>query len=107
MDIDGISVPDMEVSEADFYRADGLARLIDGAIFLGKTGAEKQAEANAKRAAEIEASLNRIDAKSARASRAVALAVSSGKAPDAADVRKLADLEAEASAPRTELQGIA
>jgi hypothetical protein len=47
--LDGIETPDMEITDEEFAAADGLARLIDGEIFLGKTAAEKAAEANAER----------------------------------------------------------
>ena len=42
--MDGISQPDMTITEEEFYAADGLVRLIDGRIFLGKTDAEKTGE---------------------------------------------------------------
>ncbi|MFC1238424.1 hypothetical protein ACFGOO_03200 [Treponema vincentii] len=42
--MDGISQPDMTITEEEFYAADGLVRLIDGKIFLGKTDAEKARE---------------------------------------------------------------
>jgi hypothetical protein len=46
--LDGLTAaPDMEVGEAEFDAAAGLARLINGEIVLGKTEAEKQAEENA------------------------------------------------------------
>lgn len=43
-DLDGV-IPEMEVSEADFEAAEGLMRVINGEIFLGKTEEEKAAEA--------------------------------------------------------------
>ena len=42
--MDGISQPDMTITEEEFYAACGLVRLIDGKIFLGKTDAEKAGE---------------------------------------------------------------
>lgn len=44
LEMDGISKPDMTITEEEFYAADGLVRLIDGKIFLGKTDAEKARE---------------------------------------------------------------
>jgi hypothetical protein len=44
-EIDGIDKPDMTVTEAEFEAADGLIRVINGKITLGKTKAEKQADA--------------------------------------------------------------
>jgi hypothetical protein len=41
------------MSEADFEAAGGLARIINGEIFLGKTDAEKRAEENELRIAEL------------------------------------------------------
>ena len=54
--LDGISAPDMTVTEAEWYAAEGLARIIDGEIFLGRTDAEKKAE----KETEIKAKRNRI-----------------------------------------------
>jgi hypothetical protein len=34
--LDGISSPDMTITEAEWKAAGGLARIIDGEIFLGK-----------------------------------------------------------------------
>jgi hypothetical protein len=43
--IDGLSrQPDMTVTEEAFSRAEGLARIIDGEIFLGETDGERRAE---------------------------------------------------------------
>ena len=42
--MDGISVPDMTITEEEFEAAGGLVRLVDGKIFLGKTDAEKASE---------------------------------------------------------------
>ncbi|MDR0376675.1 MAG: hypothetical protein LBH70_02670 [Spirochaetaceae bacterium] len=47
--LDGIETPDMEIGDEEFEAAGGLVRLIDGEIFPGKTGAEKQAGENAGR----------------------------------------------------------
>jgi hypothetical protein len=48
--LDGLTeAPDMEVGEADFEAAGGLARLVNGVIVLGKTEAEIQAEENGRR----------------------------------------------------------
>lgn len=42
--MDGISVPDITITEEEFEAAGGLVRLIDGKIFLGKTDVEKASE---------------------------------------------------------------
>jgi hypothetical protein len=44
-DMDGISKPDKTVTDEEWDSAGCLARIIDGTIFLGKTDAEKLAEA--------------------------------------------------------------
>ncbi|MDR2419462.1 MAG: hypothetical protein LBD79_10500 [Treponema sp.] len=48
-DLDGISTPDLTITDEEFDAAEGLARIIDGAIYLGKTEAEVQTEQNAQR----------------------------------------------------------
>ncbi|MDR2048359.1 MAG: hypothetical protein LBP69_02795, partial [Treponema sp.] len=45
--LDGISTPDMTITEAEWEAAEGLARIIDGEIVLGKTDAEKREETGA------------------------------------------------------------
>jgi hypothetical protein len=100
---DGVSKAAMQVEDAEFDAAGGLVRVINGAIVLGKTEAELEAETNAAREAEIEAGLQAIDAASGRAARAVALALASGKPPEKADTDKLDALEADAKALRAEL----
>ena len=58
------------------------------------------------RRAEIEAELTAIDAASARPLRAILAATTSGGTADPADVAKLAELEAQAKALRTELASL-
>ena len=58
------------------------------------------------RRAEIEAELTAIDAASARPLRAILAATVSGGTADVADVAKLAELEAQAKALRTELASL-
>jgi hypothetical protein len=43
-DLYGVSSADMTIPLQEFEAAEGLARVIDGKIFLGKTDAEKRAE---------------------------------------------------------------
>jgi len=45
MDIDGVT-PEREITNKAFEAAGGLARIIGGEIFIGKTTAEKAAEEN-------------------------------------------------------------
>ena len=59
--IDGIETPDMEITDKEFEAAGGLARLIDGEIFLGKTGAEITAEADAERVRFLKSQLAGTD----------------------------------------------
>ena len=58
------------------------------------------------RRAEIEAELTAIDAASARPLRAILAATTNGGTADATDVAKLAELEAQARALRTELASL-
>jgi hypothetical protein len=44
LEMNGIERPDMTITDQEFYDAGGIARIIDGKIFLGRTEAEKQAE---------------------------------------------------------------
>ncbi len=53
--------PEMEITDEEFEAAGGLARLIDGEIFLGKTEAEKIAETNESRITELKAKLTATD----------------------------------------------
>jgi hypothetical protein len=60
--IDGLTAaPDMEISEADFEAAGSIARLVNGKIVLGKTGAEKQAEENERRIVVLKRNLADTD----------------------------------------------
>jgi len=92
------------MSDEEFAAKGNIVRLIDGEFFFGKTDEEIQAEQQQTRPIEIENKLQAIDAKSSRAARAVALAVSSGKTPAKADVQRLEELEAEATELRAELK---
>ncbi|MHB9293106.1 hypothetical protein Holit_02226 [Hollandina sp. SP2] len=58
--LDGIT-PDREITDEEFEAACGLARLIDGEIFLGKTDAEITAEDNAKRVRFLKSQLASTD----------------------------------------------
>ena len=59
--MDGISQPDMTITEEEFYAADGLVRLIDGRIFLGKTDAEKAGEEAIERILVLKKNLAETD----------------------------------------------
>jgi hypothetical protein len=63
------------------------------------------AATNAARATGIRAQLAAVDAASARPLRAILAAQQAGQTPDAADVAKLAELEAQARTLRAELAG--
>ena len=104
--VDGIDTPAMQIPDADFEAAGCLARVINGAIVIGKTPEETQAETNARRKIEIETELQAIDAKSGRAARAVSIAIASGKSPAKSDTDRLDALEAEAKTLRTELKNL-
>jgi hypothetical protein len=102
-DLDGIEEPDMTVTEEEFYAADGLVRIKDNIIVLGrKTAAEEAEEENRKRIAEIDAELDEIDRKSIRPGRAVSHALAKGKTAPAHDVSKLDEYEERADTLRKE-----
>jgi hypothetical protein len=102
--MDGIDTPDLTITEEAFQAAGGLLRIIDGGIFIGPTQEEKAAEICKNRITEIDKALQAVDAKSARASRAVALAVAQGSQPNEADVQTLTDLENQAEELRSEMR---
>jgi hypothetical protein len=104
--IDGIDEPEMETSDAEFEAAGCLVRVTGGKPVLGKTETGRDAETAKRRKTEIDAELREIDAKSGRAARTVALAVSAGQTPAKADAERLAALEAEADALRAELRNL-
>jgi hypothetical protein len=104
--MDGVSKPDMTVTDEEFEAADGLVRIIDGEIALGKTDAELTAEKTQRRVSAIDAELQSIDAKSGRPARAVSRAIAKGEQPDAADVARLDDYELKAAALRAELTAL-
>jgi hypothetical protein len=70
--LDGISSPDMTITEMEWEAAGGLARIIDGEIFLGKTDEEKEREAEIARltmeGAQLQAELDAKDYKVIKAS---------------------------------------
>jgi hypothetical protein len=63
--LDGVSTPDMTVTEAEWDEAGGLARIIAGEIVLGKTEAEKreekEAEVKAKRDGILLETVDRVN----------------------------------------------
>jgi hypothetical protein len=60
-DLDGITNPDLTVTDKEFDAAGGMARLIDGEIVLGKTAAEVQAEQNEERIRALKELLSGTD----------------------------------------------
>jgi hypothetical protein len=65
--LDGLTeAPDMEISEAEYEAAGGLARLVKGVIVLGKTDAEKKAEENERKIAVLKLKLADTDYISAK-----------------------------------------
>jgi hypothetical protein len=105
-ELDGISKPDLTVTDTEFEAAGGLVRFIDGKIVLGKTEAEVAAEEAQLRISAIDAELQSIDAKSGRPARAVSRAMAKGEQPYPADVAKLDEYEERAASLRSELTSL-
>jgi hypothetical protein len=101
-EMDGIDKPDMQISEAEWEAAEGIARIVNGKKVLGKSKAEKTAESNRRRIEEIDSELDDIDRKSIRPERSVAHALARGETPPAQDVARLDELENRVNALRTE-----
>ena len=59
--MDGISKPDITITEEEFEAAGGLVRLINGKIFLGKTDAEKESEEAVKKIRVLKMQLAETD----------------------------------------------
>jgi hypothetical protein len=104
--MDGIDAPDLTVPESEFELAEGLIRIIDGEIILGKTAAELTAEKANARLQAIDAELQSIDAKSGRPARAVAAAIAKGEIPNPADVARLEEYEQKSVHLRSELNSL-
>jgi hypothetical protein len=104
--LDGIATPEKTVTDAEFEAAGGLARIINGEIFLGKTAAEIAAETATARITEIDAQLEVLDQKSIRPSRAVSQALSKNQTPAEADVAKVDEIEAQIATLRSERQSM-
>ncbi|MDR1250882.1 MAG: hypothetical protein LBK62_01820 [Treponema sp.] len=66
-ELNGVDTPELTVTDAEFEAAEGLARIIEGEIFLGKTEAELAAE---EAAAEIHRIKAEIAARDYRALKA-------------------------------------
>lgn len=84
----------------------GLFRITDADRNQYRVIAPEPVTPAAIRRAEIEAELTAIDAASARPLRAILAATVSGGTADVEDVAKLAELEAQAKALRTELASL-
>jgi hypothetical protein len=96
--LDGLSrQPDKTVTGEQFSAAGGLARIIDGKIFLGKTGREESDEAALKRIKEIDARFDVIEREMVRP----IMAYVKGE-PSKTDTAKLNALDAEAAKLRAE-----
>jgi len=79
--LDGISKPDMEVTDAEYEAAEGLARIINGEIFLGKTDAEKAADDARKRIAQIDNELAELNQRQTRSSAEITNALAHNETP--------------------------
>jgi hypothetical protein len=102
LEIDGIETPGLTISDSAFAAYGGLARIIGGEIFLGKTEAEKAEDRRLWQIEQIDGELARINEKSVRASAAISLAAAKGETPNGADVERLEEYEAQAEELRAE-----
>jgi len=118
MELDGVT-PEIEVADEAYYAADGLARIIDDEIFLGKNPEELAEETRQGKIAGYKAQLEQIDrdAKAGRAVRKAAMdfagvvRVLHGQNPALAefdpdtnvDLQRLSDYEQQAIAIRQQL----
>lgn len=94
------------------FEADGSQDSYINPEWVAVTDAEAEAirldiaSKNFPRQDAIRTRLAEIDTMSVRPARAISLEIAKGGAPDAGDLARLADLEAEADALRTELAGL-
>jgi hypothetical protein len=96
--IDGLTrAPDKTITEEQYSAAEGLLRIIDGKIALGKTDQEKADEAAITRIREIDAQFIAIEREMVRP-----ICAHVKKKEDEEDVKKLATLDAEAETLRLE-----
>jgi hypothetical protein len=93
--MDGIDEPELEVPDRAFEAAGGLARIINGEIFIGKTEAEKQAEGNQQRITALKRLLSDTDY--------IAVKIAEG----AANKDEYTEEIAQRAAWRTEIQALA
>jgi hypothetical protein len=61
MKLDGIERPDMEITDAEFEAANGLLRIINNKIIVGKTAEEKAEEARQAKINGYKEELAKID----------------------------------------------
>lgn len=59
--MDGITQPELEISDEEFEAAGSIARIIDGKIFIGKTDEEKQRDEAEVRIRQLKAKLAETD----------------------------------------------
>jgi hypothetical protein len=103
--LDGLTgTPHRIVTDQEWAAAQGLARVIGGEIFLGKTDEEKAVEAAQQRVAEIDTELAAINSRAGagRAPRSLLLQQAENEQLGGLDVEKLQEAETEAQALRTE-----
>ena len=60
MNMDGVT-PEMEITDEEFMAAEGLVRIIDNKIFLGKTDEEKAIDDAQKKIEKIDDQLAKLD----------------------------------------------
>jgi hypothetical protein len=66
-ELDGVDTPELTITDTEFEAAEGLARIINGEIFLGKTEAELAAEEAAAEISRIKAEIAARDYRALKA----------------------------------------
>jgi hypothetical protein len=109
-EVDGLSrSPDIAITETEYEAADGLLRIVNGEIFLGKTDGEKIKEEIQSQINMIKTKLSEIDKKSGagRAVRSLTLKAAEEGGFINEDYNKLHEFEAQAVSLRGQLADFA
>jgi hypothetical protein len=104
-DMDGLS-PEKIISDQEWQEAEGLARVINDKIFLGKTDAEKAVEQARNRVDQIYGEIDALEQKSIRSARGMAIALACGSPFDPDDIKYANEHEEKIAGLRQERDGL-